>query len=1023
MTKSFYQGILARSVSHGWGVYLASCLLAAIAIPGRAEPPMLMAGSHAISSTGAANYDIPIAVPPGLQGIEPKLFLSYNSQDPNQIAGVGWSLKGLSSVTRCPQTRPQDNALTAVNYTATDRYCLDGKRLMAVSGVEGGDGAEYRTEVDTLQQVKSFGRVGASPAYGPAQFTVKTKDGLVMEYGTSADSRILATGLNAVRVWALKKVSDAKGNYLVVNYVNDTAAGEYYPSSIQYTGNDQITPALSPQSTVWFEYEKRPDSIQKYFAGYGVKSTVRVKSIRTTTAGVTGNIMVYSLAYGVSPTSQRSRLESIQQCTGAGQCLPATRITWDTNGTSKNTYGSVRGFTTAGYFEDSNALPLNNYNKLVGDLNSDGLDDIVALGVATYFNDGQGKYVGRAWQGDGLFIELYETILASFVRDMDGDGLADLVVVRGKAWYRDGPPSTYPQTISVDVYKNVDGNGKYSRSEWAHYAAALSAPPYFKILDVADFDGDGRPDLIVLNDVALDCDWCSSAHALDVYVFKNTGSGFNMVKQQLSGTNFPGLVVFSADINGDGRADIVLAHGSVPDGPTGTQWPYVTSYLSDGSKYIPGPGLDTSAFLSNLDFDAFAMGDFNGDGYPDLLRVARTGTVYGVAVLEFAINTGKGFVRQEWSVPRDPVISWPVKFLIRDVNGDGLSDFVNPYATSSGTGTYVLRSTGSSMVGEVWSTGEPFYMKEIWFSSEIDGYGTGGIIHGFPQDGRLSVNSLSPQLITRDRIVKIEKSPLPGGAVSLQYDTLPRILNKQYFKEVPAAFPRIPVVPPISVVTGVDLPTGAPTPRHTTMSYGTMLTEMGGRGNLGFNWKSALDSATGLVEKTYFRQDFPFTGSVSQVGKGSSASNWNNLRFNTQTYGCFDPAAGPSVVCTVGPGKRYFIYPSQSDVREWDLNGAPVAWNRTQNADFDSYGNPKTVTTRQLNADGSATDYAKTVTNTYYNNPTNWVIGRVTKSVSDVTGPTVPSPVLPGSGASSVGASPALPGSVLSVILNLLLDD
>ena len=45
-----------------------------------AAAQMQMPGAFAVNERGAATYTLPIQVPPGVGGMEPKLALSYNSQ-------------------------------------------------------------------------------------------------------------------------------------------------------------------------------------------------------------------------------------------------------------------------------------------------------------------------------------------------------------------------------------------------------------------------------------------------------------------------------------------------------------------------------------------------------------------------------------------------------------------------------------------------------------------------------------------------------------------------------------------------------------------------------------------------------------------------------------------------------------------------------------------------------------------------------------------------------------------------------
>nr|VFK48539.1 MAG: virulence plasmid B protein [Candidatus Kentron sp. TC] len=78
---------------------------------------------------GAAIYTIPIEVPPGVAGMAPDLAIAYDSNGGNGLLGMGFSLSGLSVITRCGETIAQDEARGGVHYDSRDRFCPDGKRL------------------------------------------------------------------------------------------------------------------------------------------------------------------------------------------------------------------------------------------------------------------------------------------------------------------------------------------------------------------------------------------------------------------------------------------------------------------------------------------------------------------------------------------------------------------------------------------------------------------------------------------------------------------------------------------------------------------------------------------------------------------------------------------------------------------------------------------------------------------------------------------------------------------------------
>src|SRR5262249_54374050 len=147
------------------------------------------------------------------------------SQAPNGILGMGWSLAGLPAISRCAATIAQDSARGAITYTSTDRFCLEGQRLVAISGTYGGNGTEYRTEVDGLSRIISYGCAGT----GPGCCRLHTKSGPIRQLGNSGDSKIVVTGGTA-RAWLVNQVADTAGNSYTVQYQADAnGSGQAYP--------------------------------------------------------------------------------------------------------------------------------------------------------------------------------------------------------------------------------------------------------------------------------------------------------------------------------------------------------------------------------------------------------------------------------------------------------------------------------------------------------------------------------------------------------------------------------------------------------------------------------------------------------------------------------------------------------------------------------------------------------------------------------------------------------------------------
>ena len=88
-----------------------------------------------VSADGQPGFSYPIAVPPGIAGVQPSLSLVYSGGG-NGPLGVGWVLSGTSVIARCPATKDVDGVVRGVNYASSDKLCLDGQRLIQTDAVE-----------------------------------------------------------------------------------------------------------------------------------------------------------------------------------------------------------------------------------------------------------------------------------------------------------------------------------------------------------------------------------------------------------------------------------------------------------------------------------------------------------------------------------------------------------------------------------------------------------------------------------------------------------------------------------------------------------------------------------------------------------------------------------------------------------------------------------------------------------------------------------------------------------------------
>jgi hypothetical protein len=253
----------------------------------------------------------------------------------------------------------------------------------------------------------------------------------------------------------------------------------------------------------------------------------------------------------------------------------------------------------------------------VGDTNDDGRTDLLGTGegagAAGYFrielvsNPGTGvDSTGYLENGGGAW-ELFDLIGCTTIskgppastQDLNGDGQADLVTI--------GVEATAAQGFWRLQVMNASGVGSDNQGFLGNGGGA------WELLDSADFNGDGRGDLL-----AEGVEATAAQGFLMVNIINSDGTGADATGYfEMGGTAWS--FTKTGDLNGDGHDDILQ---------TGNDGTSAQGYLRIQLTNSAGTGVDSSGFLGTGGgaWVLKSVEDMNDDDRDDLIWVGQAGT-------------------------------------------------------------------------------------------------------------------------------------------------------------------------------------------------------------------------------------------------------------------------------------------------------------------------------------------------------------------------------------------------------------
>jgi RHS repeat-associated protein len=308
-------------------------------------------GKLEISNSGQANFTLPIALPPSIKEVGPKLNLLYVSGQNSGIAGQGWEISSISNISRISTRKDIDGYRDGVDFDADDKLSLDGQRLLLKTGTYWADDSTYETEIPSNTKIELKG-TGSS-----MYFIVTAPDGSRSWYGNYGSMN----GTDATAFYIVR-FEDVNGNFIIYNYTKPFSKSLCI-GEIQFSGNTLTNPVALNKIVFAYKLADRKET------GFVKGSKIEKVELLDKVEVFTNNLLFkkYQLTH-VTDGQGYQRISQIQEFNGALE--GANPISFEYKTTPDN--------VTESYTSYSDALDLSKSPDMSGDFDGDGKLDFIS---------------------------------------------------------------------------------------------------------------------------------------------------------------------------------------------------------------------------------------------------------------------------------------------------------------------------------------------------------------------------------------------------------------------------------------------------------------------------------------------------------------------------------------------------------------------------------------------------------------------------------------------------------------------